>query len=399
MLAQMLDIRTLSLMTGLFSGVCGLGLIFFYRAQPRFRGLNLIGLGNLFLGLGFTLITIRYYVPTLFSIIVANLAIVSAFALIFTGVLRFRNLARKLGWTNVILLVLFLPVMAYFTYVESSVSARIQLVSGVLAIQSLLCASIIMYGVEKALHNASLFTAFPFLGFACFLVFRSIWAAGEIIPENSFLSAGVVHGLAFVSVSLVITMSSFGFMWIASSRLQSELRDQARIDPLTKVYNRRALEELGASELSRSTRHSLAVSVIILDIDHFKSVNDTHGHLVGDRVIASVAAVLTTNLRQHDIAARYGGEEFVLLLPSTSLDNASDMAEKLRGNIEQQVFNVELTPLKITASFGVATRQSDDEGWEEFFSRADKALYRAKRSGRNRVESDSQAPDGEQSGG
>jgi diguanylate cyclase (GGDEF)-like protein len=176
--------------------------------------------------------------------------------------------------------------------------------------------------------------------------------------------------------------------------LQDELRDaNARLealsntDPLTGLANRRCLERRLADEIARARRHGVPLTAVALDIDHFKSVNDKHGHDMGDVVLRNVARAMAEGLRSNDLAARPGGEEFLLLLPHTELAGGVTMAERVRGRLERLVHVGPSTTLRVTASFGVACTQQTATlpAGEELLARADRALYEAKRAGRNRV--------------
>jgi two-component system cell cycle response regulator len=160
----------------------------------------------------------------------------------------------------------------------------------------------------------------------------------------------------------------------------------AHTDPLTQVVNRRALFTRLGGELERAKRYESVMSILMLDIDHFKDVNDTHGHLVGDDVLREVAGLLQSTVRAVDIVARYGGEEFVIVLPETPLPGAVTFAERIRALIEVHPFCQTQGPFSITASVGVAAFPSEGvESIEDLFARADDALYRAKAEGRNAV--------------
>jgi diguanylate cyclase (GGDEF)-like protein len=163
----------------------------------------------------------------------------------------------------------------------------------------------------------------------------------------------------------------------------------ARTDALTGLANRRTLDEALQKEIARAERENQTLSVIMTDLDHFKSINDNYGHLAGDQVLASAASLLENHSRPYDLAARYGGEEFVLLLPLTSTDEAIEIAERIR--IEVAKIAVPGCPRQITASFGVASWMPGETP-DQFVTRADSALYRAKGSGRNRVEDASAVP-------
>jgi two-component system cell cycle response regulator len=165
------------------------------------------------------------------------------------------------------------------------------------------------------------------------------------------------------------------------------LKELSNTDPLTNLNNRRYLTKALNSEFLRAERTGDCLSLIILDIDNFKKINDTYGHQNGDKVLSSIAEVTQTHLRCYDIAARYGGEEFVLVLPGTSLVGGEEVAERLREEVEAISFAPPMDKLTVTISLGVALFPSplvDD--MESLIRQADEALYRAKQKGRNRVE-------------
>ena len=176
--------------------------------------------------------------------------------------------------------------------------------------------------------------------------------------------------------------------------LQDELRRSNRLlmelsqtDPLTRLCNRRSLTEMLENELSRCLRNLAPCSLIMCDIDHFKQVNDEYGHQAGDDVLVKVADLLREQLRPYDLAARYGGEEFCLVLPETNLAHATEVAERIRQEIQGFKFTGNLGTLKLTISLGVATISGNCEiSEDELIRMADEALYLAKNSGRNRVE-------------
>lgn len=163
--------------------------------------------------------------------------------------------------------------------------------------------------------------------------------------------------------------------------LALQLEDLATHDPLTGVFNRRKFNELTAAEIERALRYPQPLSLFILDIDHFKLVNDRHGHEAGDAVLVSLAGLLRAEIRSTDSLARWGGEEFVILSPAVGLPATAVLAERLRAAVGAYPFAVG----QVTASFGVADFHRDDSA-DSLFARADQALYRAKEHGRNRVE-------------
>ncbi|HHM05026.1 MAG TPA: GGDEF domain-containing protein [Gammaproteobacteria bacterium] len=158
----------------------------------------------------------------------------------------------------------------------------------------------------------------------------------------------------------------------------------AHRDPLTGVSNRAAMDDALVREIEMSRRHGTPLSLIVLDIDKFKTINDTHGHASGDDVLKAFADTVGGLIRKTDILFRYGGEEFVVLLSNTGAGGAELLAERLRQGVEQTVFATASGPLPVTVSAGVATLKDGDDP-VTLLTRADKALYQAKNTGRNRI--------------
>jgi diguanylate cyclase (GGDEF)-like protein len=166
------------------------------------------------------------------------------------------------------------------------------------------------------------------------------------------------------------------------------LKQLSNTDPLTQLYNRRYMMGMLEKERQRAVRKGTRLSLVILDIDHFKQVNDRYGHLQGDQVLVAVAKLAAISMRAYDITARYGGEEFVVVMPETAHADALTVAERLRLRIQAHAFTGPLKGLKTTVSIGVATFGEDATAIstiEDLIREADEALYRAKAGGRNRV--------------
>jgi diguanylate cyclase (GGDEF)-like protein len=170
-----------------------------------------------------------------------------------------------------------------------------------------------------------------------------------------------------------------------------ELRKAAGTDALTGMFNRRFIEELAQREMNRAKRSRQPLTVALLDIDKFKSVNDTFGHHAGDTVLRALAGAFRDVLRSQDMAGRYGGEEFVLLMPNTSLEKAGRVLDRLRLKIASLAIPDLLDHRRVTVSIGVSEVEDRDANIGAAIARADTALYRAKESGRNRVEMDAAA--------
>lgn len=193
--------------------------------------------------------------------------------------------------------------------------------------------------------------------------------------------------LARIAAAILVLLAVGG---IVQARTRDLVAANARLDvlastdPLTGLLNRRRFLELAQAEQARAQRYGRPVAVLLVDLDHFKRVNDTHGHRMGDAVLRTAADVLTASRRTSDLAARFGGEELVLLLPETDLKGAVGLAERLRLALAGAQTGLDGIDVRITASIGVAALRPG-ESLDSLLHRADQALYSAKRAGRDRV--------------
>ncbi len=186
-------------------------------------------------------------------------------------------------------------------------------------------------------------------------------------------------------ISAMSVFASQVAITIENTRLYNEVQRLAITDELTTLYNRRGLFELAYRELERARRFKRPLSAVMLDADHFKEINDTYGHPVGDQVLRQLALRLNENIREIDLIGRYGGDEFVIIMPETSLEDAACAAERLRENLVAQPIYTENAAFKLAISLGVTHLLPTDTSLETTLKRADRALYQAKQNGRNRV--------------
>lgn len=210
--------------------------------------------------------------------------------------------------------------------------------------------------------------------------------------DRFFLPANNVPGYMGV-VPLLTVFACLGCLIYAMANTISHtmgkanyLHNIATTDALTGLLNRRAFNSRLSEEFARAKRHKSNLSLALFDIDFFKKINDTYGHGAGDAILKELGVLISSNVRSCDIAARYGGEEFVLILPETPQIRAYELMDRIRGLVEKEIFNRKQSPVKVTISIGVAQLDITDESPLGFCERADKALYKAKESGRNRVE-------------
>jgi diguanylate cyclase (GGDEF)-like protein len=200
------------------------------------------------------------------------------------------------------------------------------------------------------------------------------------------LPPGVIDGLHYFNVVGVMVILIFlaGYYYYLINQASAALHEMASTDPLTRLKNRRAIGEIMRREVSRMRRASTQLSFILCDLDHFKSINDTKGHDVGDLVLRRVSSTLTEGIRDVDFVARWGGEEFLVVLPDTDTQGAMIVAERLRQHIDALVMEAGAETFKVSMTLGVAALEPSESA-EQCIARADTALYDGKRAGRNRV--------------
>lgn len=226
---------------------------------------------------------------------------------------------------------------------------------------------------------------------ACVVVaglLRGACAACGMLTSPWAATLNLVSYSSFVSFGIAL---AFAFFWRTTTKLSGELEHMASTDPLTRVYNRRIFLQWCESEQTRSQRLHAPFSVLMVDFDHFKKINDTYGHHVGDQVLCAAVERIQDSIRGIDVLCRWGGEEFAVLLPNASEEATLIVAERVRRNIrlvdatDSRFLEEAHEGLQLSASIGTATYCGDGDSFEQMLQRADEALYKAKRAGRNRV--------------
>lgn len=228
-----------------------------------------------------------------------------------------------------------------------------------------------------ALSGLIVFFFFGYIGYSLFFAGDDLTHAGLLVPSIFFFGACFVLAVNWLSLRTVHDVKRLVV-----------LEKENITDPLMGIFNRRHLDDRVIHEVARARRYDLPLSLLILDLDHFKQVNDTYGHQTGDAVLKQLGELVVQTVRISDVPARYGGEEIVVITPGTGLEGAEILATRLREKIESSTFVPEQKDrehLRCTVSIGVATLKEGIEDGPGLVGAADKALYRAKEEGRNRV--------------
>ena len=313
---------------------------------------------------------------TLGNIIVWNATLIA-----YYGIVRFTNTSTRtirilFALTSLSVVVILVLLMV------SEESLRWRLGLGSIIVGSIYF-SIIPALVSKSLYkNAENAVAFMAIIFVAVVWARGITAFGGLDVSTYPRQIDKLTVLTGIISNAGIAM---GLLMMTSNRLNRRLRDMASRDSLTGLFNRRAFQDAVTPIWNSCLRNKQNMSVVILDIDNFKSINDNYGHACGDKALIDIADVITHTARNGDVVSRWGGEEFLLFMPDTKLEDSSIVAERLRKNISECNIEHNDASISVTASFGVATYVEDISSLEELISKADVMLYEAKESGRNRV--------------
>jgi diguanylate cyclase (GGDEF)-like protein len=215
---------------------------------------------------------------------------------------------------------------------------------------------------------------------------RGISALMSADPLQAFTSPSGAQSAIFLAAATAAIVSTFTFVMLHKERSDGEAARMATIDPLTGAYNRRTFHDIAERELARAVRAGQPLSIIVVDIDHFRPVNEQHGNRTGDEVLRKVADLIRTALRKEDMLVRYGGEEFLVMLPEVPGPGAVVVAGRVRKAVEAKAIELGGHSLKLTVSVGVSARLDEGpESIETLLQRADEALALAKQRGRNRV--------------
>ncbi|MDF2152548.1 GGDEF domain-containing protein [Vibrio sp. CAU 1672] len=377
-----LDMRTLNFVVILFSVICFIGLIGYQYTQNRVQGLTAFALSLLFIGMGPLLLAMRDEAPDWLTVVAANSIIFIGFTLTLYGISLFKQFPLKYAYLVSGIVPLAVGMYIYFTYYAPSIKVRIIISSVFLSIVTLCSATALIKGQREDLNLPNWMMATSFAMYSLFMAFRCLWSLHE--PElSSFMTAGLVHQLTFLFSIILVVAISFSMLWLINARLVKSIHHLSYQDALTCMYNRRAMETMLPEALNKAKKRKRPTGIIMSDIDNFKTINDQHGHTIGDSVIRTVASIFQSNLPRSSYAVRFGGDEFMVLLPNKTLHQSRLYAEKLRESVEKEL-SLQNSPVDTTMSFGVSEMGQDDN-FHTLVARADLALYRSKHSGRNKV--------------
>lgn len=373
------DLRTVVILSGLMGALLSMVLYFLRRSYPpSIRGMRDWALGPLLAGLSTVFVVPIGAFPELVTAGMSNLLVLGGGYMLLRGTWEHFGHARP-RWALVLLWAVAFPALVWASAVAPSYDLRLFILSGVLA-----CYLLGMLWAIRQQSRRSFAVTYTsvVLGAMSLVMLLRMLTSAYMPAGQDLMGASFFQSLYVIGMSVGLLMLSIGFVLLATDQLRLELENIITHDMLTGALARRALFSQGHAEIARSQRSGQPTTVLMLDLDRFKAVNDTHGHLAGDAVLRDFSQRCMALLRPSDLFCRYGGEEFVVLLPDTAAAEALHIAERLR---QSRTADSDLPTC--TVSIGLAALAPGEvASLQTLINRADTALYAAKRNGRNRIE-------------
>ena len=378
-----LDLNTLLLVTVYVEAMLGLLLLFAWVQNTQILAVAWWGFAHLLRSASIVLFGMYGTASDLISIDLANAILFTAFAMTYTGARVFDG--RKVQPLALAAGAIVWLVVSRTPFVSDSMDARVLLSSGIITSYTWCTAYEFWRG-----RNEPLVSRWPaiFMLFAHGALFLLRTPLTSILPWSSQNQLFASVWLTVLSFEALLFTISIAFILLAMAKERTELRHKtaALIDPLTGIANRRAFLETATELVLRQANNGRPWAVLLIDLDHFKSINDRFGHAIGDQILQIFAEATSAKLKPHDLIGRLGGEEFAVVLQDTSREGALAMAERIRSTFAEAAATVDNCAVHSTVSIGVVVEQDASMDIPTLLSQADQALYYAKARGRNRVE-------------
>jgi diguanylate cyclase (GGDEF)-like protein len=369
------EVRTVALFVAMafFVQATAIGAqAYLIRELKQYRGVRAALVANLCVAVGLMLRMLAAPLPVFMTTILSNALLLMGFGLFYIALSQFTGFSYSRGLVVgiITLAVLFL---LYFTYWQDDLAKRVITLSlGSIAMVCLLIDQLWRTQKTSLRFSASLMLV-SFIIHGLFLIFRTV--AIILDPPQNTSSLTPAQSATYLLSFAVSFFWSIGFILMVSHRLRNDLMEIATIDVLTRIPNRRATQTFLERELARSQRNQDEFTVLMIDIDDFKQVNDRWGHATGDTVLAKTASLFQAMIRKQDLVGRWGGEEFLIVVPGRC--DADALAERIRSEVARTEFQNETALFHITVSIGIAC--ANQESIEDrILQEADDALYRAK---------------------
>jgi diguanylate cyclase (GGDEF)-like protein len=369
------DVRTVALFVAMafFVQATAIGAqAFLIRELKQYRGVRAALLANLCVAIGLMLRLFADQLPDFLTTILSNTLLLTGSALFYVALSQFTGFPYSKAYVIGILTAV-LAFLWYFTYGEDDLGKRmISFSLGSVAMVLILIVQ--LWRIQKtALRFSASLMLVSFLVHGLFLIARTINILLD--PPQDSLSLSPAQSATYLLSFAVSFFWSIGFILMVSHRLRNDLMEIATIDVLTRIPNRRATQAFLEKEISRAQRNHSEFSVLLIDIDNFKQVNDRWGHAVGDEVLTRTAGLFQSMIRKQDLVGRWGGEEFLIVVPGPC--NSEVLAERVRSEVARAEYRHGPSSFHITVSIGIACAGQSSNG-DEILKQADDALYRSK---------------------
>jgi diguanylate cyclase (GGDEF)-like protein len=377
------DLRTIIFMSMLLTFMLSMLLAITRNHHKEVHGPGYWAVGNLVIGLGMVLVLIQLDAPKM--LFLPGMALIGAgLSLYINGIQSFIGKAPN-HRIPVTVFFLLIAIDAYFMVMKHDIRTTVILGAIIFVAIYLYCARLTFSRDEGVVGNLFWITSSLYLLMAILMLGRATYASQVSVEVFDSFAAWPINAYTFMFGAVSQFFISSLFVLMLSYKLNQNLESIATIDGLTSVLNRRGLEDAALKMQDICKRINLSMAVLLVDIDHFKKVNDQYGHLSGDDVLRHLAKVIASVLRSSDVLGRYGGEEFCVFLPNTTESDAIGLAERIRAAIETSPLKMNRNNIKTTVSIGVADSVSAGYDFKGLVATADSAMYGAKNGGRNRV--------------
>ena len=382
------DIRTALLLCAALTLLVGVMLQAVSHGQSRaYRGMmRWWVLGATTYAIGFALTGFRGWIGMAWSAVFANTLIAIGLACFAIALRQFAGIPERRGRLFALAAACGAASLAWAGIWPDEMLRQLA-TSTVLAVICLICVRAVYGRGERPDVSHHVLGVYFVVAFVLLVARVGLFAVG-IEPVDDIFRATPMSIATYGLGGLLPVVCTIGFLLMCSERSQGELERSARLDYLTGIYNRGAIEELAAGLIASTQRHGTPLSLMVVDIDHFKRINDELGHAAGDKALAATVQMIHGLLRGGDLMGRLGGEEFLVLMPDTDAVQARHAAERMRVTVEAAPVSFMGIERPLTVSIGVAEYRAEDGGFGPLLLRADRALYVAKRSGRNQVRLD-----------
>lgn len=379
-----LDIKTLMFLCSITAIIMGFTILVTAQTLPQIQGVTKWAWGCGAQSIAWMLIFLRGSINEYFSTVIAYTLLLLSMVFFYQALMAFKEkpFSKKIFYS---LIGLAFVLFNIFTYIYPNPILKTVTIALIGSFLAFLSSYLLFFNRENKTKISERIMGIGFFVIGLSPLFTLLTITLNSYKMSTVLSGIIIQNISFAFIFIAILILTSSFMLMINDKFLGEILRLATMDSLTEIYNRAAMEKLIEKEIDRSKRYNLPMSLLLLDLDHFKKINDTYGHQTGDFTLQKMVSVIVNVLRDHDMIGRFGGEEFTVLLPDTDLVNAHIVAERIRDIVAKTSVTAGSKSFNLTISIGLAALNVHEDDFQELFRRADLGLYKAKQTGRNRV--------------